>query len=58
MTADGSMVKPQAGQILYLDLSEPDSVVLFNEEETPVEGINGAIRGIQDILGNVVEYFK
>ena len=52
------MVKPQAGQILYLDLSEPDSVVLFNEEETPVEGINGAIRGIQDILGNVVEYFK
>ena len=58
VTADGSMVKPQAGQILYLDLSEPDSVVLFNEEETPVEGINGAIRGIQDILGNVVEYFE
>ena len=52
------MVKPQAGQILYLDLSEPDSVVLFNEEETPVQGLNGALQGIKDILGNVVEYFK
>ena len=58
VTADGSMVKPQAGQILYLDLSEPDSVVLFGQEETPAEGISGALRGIQNILGNVVEYFK
>lgn len=58
VTADGSMVKPQAGQILYLDLSEPDSVVLFHEEETPVQGVSGAIQGIEEILGNVVEYFR
>ena len=58
VTSDGSMVKPQAGQILYLDLSEPDSVVLFDEEETSAQGLNGALQGIKDILDNVVEYFK
>lgn len=58
VTSDGSMVKPQAGQILYLDLSEPDSVILFHEEETPMKGAEGALAGIREIFENVVEYFK
>lgn len=58
VTSDGSMVKPQPGQILYLDLSEPDSVILFHEEETPLKGAQGALAGIREIFENVVEYFK
>ena len=58
VTANGSMVKPQAGQILYLDLSESDSVVLFREEETPLKGVEGALAGIRRVFDNVVEYFK
>lgn len=58
VTANGSMVKPQSGQIVYLDLSEPDSVVLFDQEETPLKGAQGAIAGVKEVITNVVEYFK
>lgn len=58
VTSNGSMVKPQSGQILYMDLSEPDSVVVFHDKETPVEGAGGLWAGVQEILGNMVEYFK
>lgn len=34
LTADGTMVKLQPGQLTYLSVSEPDSVVLLRHEET------------------------
>lgn len=58
VTSDGTMVKPQSGQILYLDLSEPDSVVLFNDREEPLAGVEGALSGIREVFENVVEYFR
>lgn len=58
VTANGSMVKPQSGQIIYLDLSEPDSVVLFEESETPLKGVEGALQSANEVISNVVEYFK
>lgn len=58
VTSNGSMVKPQNGQIIYLDLSEPDSVVLYEESETPLQGVAGAWQSIQEVFSNVVEYFK
>lgn len=58
VTSNGSMVKPQEGQILYLDLSEPDSVVLFQEEAEPLQGVEGVLAGIREIFDNVVEYFR
>lgn len=58
VTANGSMVKPQAEQIIYLDLSEPDSVVLFDQGETPMQGVAGAIESVQQVFSNVVEYFR
>ncbi len=58
VTANGSMVKPQSGQILYLDLSEPDSVVLFRQKEAPLKGVSGAFESAKEVITNVVEYFK
>lgn len=58
VTANGSMVKPQSEQVIYLDISEPDNVVLFEEEETPLAGVEGAWASIREVFFNVVEYFK
>jgi len=57
MTATGTMVKPQDGQILYLDLSAPDSVVLFQEEGRGQEGAGGPLAVVREILDNVKAYF-
>ena len=57
MTGSGAMVKPQEGQIFYVDLSEPDSVTFFREDK-PVKGVAGALESIKEICGDVVEYFK
>ncbi len=56
MTSTGEMVKPQAGQMIVLDLSEPDSVVRF-EQENPLKGVEGLISGCKDIVAAVMEYF-
>lgn len=58
VTGAGTMVKPQSSQIIYLDLSEPDSLVLFDKGEPPLKGAEGALRSVKEILSNVVEYFK
>ena len=57
LTANGAMVKPQNGQIIYVDLSEPDSVTYF-DGETPATGLAGALTGLQSIFTQVVEYFS
>ena len=57
MTSSGAMVKPQSSQIFYVDLSAPDSVTYF-EQEDPVEGLRGAWEGLRSVWGNVVEYFQ
>lgn len=58
VTSNGSMAKPQSGQIIYLDLSEPDSVVLFEQDETPLKGAEGMLQGVKEVFTNVVEYFQ
>ena len=57
MTSSGAMVKPQSSQIFYVDLSAPDSVTFF-EQEDPVEGLRGAWESLRSVWGNVVEYFQ
>ena len=50
------MVKPQSSQIIYLDLSEPDSVVFFDEEEESALG--GLLEQLGQLFGGAVEYFR
>ena len=52
-----TMVRPTEEQIVYLDLSEPDSVVLYGEEET-ASGIQGALQGFKNIVHELTEYFR
>ena len=49
VTADGSMSRPQAGQIIYVDLIEPDIVVLYSQTEA-AEGLWGSITQFWDSL--------
>ena len=52
-----SMVRPSANQIEYIDLSEPDSVEVFTEQSgTP--GVLGALKGIGEVISDVIEYFR
>ena len=56
-TVGDTMVRPTGDQVVYIDLSEPDSVVFFHEEE-PAAGIKGAWESLRSVWGNVVEYFR
>lgn len=57
VTASGSMVKPQNGQTIYVDLSEPDSVTLFSQEQaTP--GTAGFVDTVKSIVDEIVAYFR
>lgn len=54
VTADGSMGRPQSTQMIYVDLTEPDSVVVYDQGE-PVTG--GFLEGVREIVENVLAYF-
>lgn len=51
LTADGSMVKAGAGQIVYLDLSQGDSVVYYEEAR---QGLSGLIRRAEEFLSGML----
>lgn len=46
-TADGSMVRPGAGQMVYLDVSAEDSVVYY---DGAADGLSGLIHRAEDFL--------
>ena len=52
VTAAGTMSRPQQGQIIYVDLTEPDSVVLYQQEETM-----GFWDQLEELIGNILAYF-
>lgn len=53
VTADGSMSRPQAGQMVYVDLTEPDHVVLYDRQETS----GSFLESLEQIIGSVLAYF-
>ena len=57
VSASGSMVKPQSGQVIYVDLSEPDSVEFFRQE-TGSTGASGMLASVKSIGSGIVEYFS
>ena len=53
----GYMTKPESDQYVYIDLSEADAVVVYDQE--PVwSGAAGLFQGAAEVVGNVVEYFR
>ena len=51
------VVRPTNDQIVYLDLSEPDSVVLYGQEETS-QGPQGLLDGLKELFGDLFAYFQ
>lgn len=58
VTANGSMVKPQAGQIDTLDLSEADSVVRYDQKDAPEQEATGLPQRLQGLAEKALAYFR
>ena len=54
VTADCSMGRPQDGQMVYVDLTEPDSVVVYDHGQ---ETTGHFLDGVRQIVENVLAYF-
>jgi cell division protein FtsL len=52
VTGDGSMSRPQSGQLVYVDLTEPDSVVVYDQEETA-----SIFDRAEEFVGRILAYF-
>ncbi len=53
MTADGSMGRPQTGQIVYVDMTEADSVTVYERTQEK----STFTQGIKEIVNNILTYF-
>lgn len=53
----GTMIRPTADQITYLDMSQPDTVVV-HRAGTGVSFVDNAVRGAKGLFSDVVEYFR
>ena len=53
LTSDGSMSRPQTGQIVYVDLTAPDSVVVYGETDSGTSFLESA----KEIVNNILAYF-
>ena len=52
-----TMVRPTNDQVVYIDLSEPDSVVVYGAQAGDGR-LMSALKGIGSALGDLVEYFR
>ena len=50
-----TMVRPSSDQIVYIDVSEPDHVVLYEDTES-TKGPLGFLEGLKDIFGDFFAY--
>ena len=53
LTADGTMVKPNSSQMVVRDLSEPDSVVVYGQQETAA----GLVEQVKSFFTQAASYF-
>ena len=52
-----TMVRPTNDQVVYIDLSAPDTVTVYQEEQGNA-GLQSMIDGAMDVLSGIVEYFR
>lgn len=51
------MSRPTTDQYIYIDLSEEGGVVVYDQQDS-TKGVAGVIKGVGEVVGNVVEYFR
>lgn len=54
VTADGSMSRPQLGQMVYVDMTEPDSVVVYDQGQETESGFWDSAKAT---VGSLLAYF-
>ena len=52
-----TMVRPTNDQVVYIDLSTPDTVTLYQDGEFH-QGMQGLLDGVKELLGGIIEYFR
>ena len=55
-TVGDEMVRPSQDQVVYLDLSEPDAVTVYQQSESG--GLSGLLAKLGALAGDVIEYFR
>ena len=53
----GTMIRPTADQITYIDMSRPDSVILHSGSNAG-EGADSMLQGVGEFFSTAVEYFS
>jgi cell division protein FtsL len=56
LLSSGTMVQPKSNQVIYLDLSEPDSAVVYGQEDG--NSLLDLLEQIKLLVTNAVEYFR
>lgn len=51
-----TMVRPTNEQVVYIDLSEPDTVTVY--QDTTLSPLLSLLGGVGDLFGGVIEYFR
>ena len=51
-----TMVRPTSDQVVYIDLSEPDTVTVY-KDMTP-SPLRTLLDGAGDIFSSIIEYFR
>ena len=51
------MVRPTSEQVVYIDLSAPDTVTVY-EEDTFGSGAKDLFQGAQEVIESIIEYFR
>lgn len=55
-TVGDEMVRPSQDQVVYLDLSEPDAVTVYQQSGSG--GLTGLLAKLGALAGDVIEYFR
>lgn len=54
---EAGLVEPGVGQQVYLELSEPDSTVVY-QQKAKTSGLQGCWNAVKSFFGNIGEYFS
>lgn len=52
-----TMVRPTNEQVVYIDLSAPDTVTVYEGSST-LSGLSDLMEGIKGLFGGIIEYFR
>ena len=51
------MIRPTGDQVVYIDLSAPDTVTVYGEPSV-ADGLQNLLDGVEDVFSSIIEYFR